>query len=61
MPTDTTWIGDDLNLSKDYYQKDKLDLDLWFQITQIDYEKLVSIHLTIYLNHLLKQNLNFWI
>ncbi|MBO1053417.1 MAG: hypothetical protein AN485_13480 [Anabaena sp. MDT14b] len=61
MPTDTTWIGDDLNLPKDYYQKDKLDLDLWFQITQIDYEKLLSIHLTIYLNHLLKQNSNFWI
>lgn len=30
------------NPSKDYYQKDQLDLDSWFQVTQIDYEKLIE-------------------
>lgn len=33
---------DNFNPSKSYYQKDKLDLDSWFHVTQIDYEKLIE-------------------
>jgi SAM-dependent methyltransferase len=30
------------NPSKSYYQEDKLDLDSWFSVTQVDYEKLIE-------------------
>lgn len=33
---------DNSNPSKSYYQKDKLDLDSWFSVTQVDYEKLIE-------------------
>ncbi|NEP06358.1 MAG: class I SAM-dependent methyltransferase [Okeania sp. SIO2G4] len=34
--------NDNYNPSKSYYQAEKLDLDSWFQVTQIDYEKLIE-------------------
>ncbi|MEC4816836.1 MAG: class I SAM-dependent methyltransferase, partial [Scytonema sp. PMC 1069.18] len=34
--------SDNFNPSKSYYQKDKLDIDSWFHVTQIDYEKLIE-------------------
>ena len=36
--------NDNLNPSKDYYQKSNLNLDSWFKVTLIDYEKLVNNH-----------------
>ncbi|MGB3513311.1 MAG: hypothetical protein WBA93_29670 [Microcoleaceae cyanobacterium] len=33
---------DNSNPSKSYYQKNKLDLNSWFQVTKIDYEKLIE-------------------
>lgn len=35
-------ITDNYELSKYYYQAEKLDLNLWFQVAQIDYEKLIE-------------------
>ncbi|NES66291.1 MAG: hypothetical protein F6K24_14005, partial [Okeania sp. SIO2D1] len=35
-------ITDNYNPSKSYYQAEKLDLDSWFQVTQVDYEKLIE-------------------
>ncbi|NES66647.1 MAG: hypothetical protein F6K24_15995 [Okeania sp. SIO2D1] len=35
-------ITDNSNPSKSYYQAEKIDLDSWFQVTQIDYEKLIE-------------------
>ncbi|NES92743.1 hypothetical protein, partial [Okeania sp. SIO2B9] len=34
--------NDNSNPSKSYYQAEKLDLYSWFQVTQIDYEKLIE-------------------
>ncbi|WP_365304362.1 class I SAM-dependent methyltransferase [uncultured Thiodictyon sp.] len=31
-----------MNPSAAYYQKEKLDLDSWFKVTQIDYERLIE-------------------
>jgi SAM-dependent methyltransferase len=31
-----------LHPSQSYYREDKLDLDLWFKVTQIDYERLLE-------------------
>ncbi|MDJ0737742.1 MAG: class I SAM-dependent methyltransferase [Nostocaceae cyanobacterium] len=36
--------SDNLNPSKEYYQKSNLNLDSWFKVTLIDYEKLVNNH-----------------
>ena len=36
--------SDNLNPSKEYYQKSNLDIDSWFKVTLIDYEELVNNH-----------------
>jgi hypothetical protein len=35
-------ISDNFNPAEYYYQKENLDRDSWFQVTQIDYEKLIE-------------------
>ncbi|MGB3640849.1 MAG: class I SAM-dependent methyltransferase [Rivularia sp. (in: cyanobacteria)] len=42
---------ENFNSSKSFYKKDKLDIDLWFQIAQIDREKLIEQYS---FDHLLK-------
>jgi|GEM_PF-1567471 len=34
--------SDNFNPAESYYQKENLDRDSWFQVTQIDYEKLID-------------------
>ncbi|WP_198012961.1 class I SAM-dependent methyltransferase [Lyngbya sp. PCC 8106] len=40
--TNINSITDDSNASKSYYQAENLYLNSWFQVTQIDYEKLIK-------------------
>ncbi|WP_426585484.1 hypothetical protein [Dapis sp. BLCC M229] len=42
MKNNISSITDNSDLSKSYYQAEKLDLDSWFQVAQIDYEKLIE-------------------
>jgi len=38
----TTLMLDNFHPAESYYQKDSMDRDSWFQVTQIDYEKLIE-------------------
>ena len=51
IKTNMNSITDNSNPSKSYYQAEKLDLDSWFQVTQVDYEKLIEEYS---FNHLFK-------
>ncbi|MEB3339682.1 hypothetical protein [Okeania sp.] len=42
MNNNINLITDNSELSKSYYQPEKLELDSWFQVAQIDYEKLIE-------------------
>ncbi|RQH45680.1 class I SAM-dependent methyltransferase [Okeania hirsuta] len=42
MSTNMSLITRNLNPSKSYCKKNKLDIDSWFQVAQIDYEKLIE-------------------
>ncbi|NEP57634.1 MAG: class I SAM-dependent methyltransferase [Symploca sp. SIO2G7] len=48
--------SNNLNPSQDYYQKSNLDLDSWFKITLIDYEKLVDNNQFIQIINLLRND-----